>query len=129
MRDVPIIPMGEDPGGLNSLGEPTPGPWQTMRRLSSTRGLGGRLLDGAERFLGEAGFDRAPWLTVAFAAGIASWFVLKTPFQCIAAVGTALLIAIAGVVCGDGVDCFVLLCVGIDKARSKDRSLRQLLQG
>jgi competence protein ComEC len=85
MRDVPIIPMGEDPGGLNSPGEPTPRPWQTMRRLSSTRGLGGRLLDGAERFLGEAGFDRAPWLAVVFALGIITWFVLPEAWQWIAA--------------------------------------------
>lgn len=29
-----------------------------------------------ERFLDRAGFDRGPWLAVAFAAGIALWFVL-----------------------------------------------------
>lgn len=32
-----------------------------------------------ERFLGEAGFDRMPWLAVAFGAGIAAWFALPVP--------------------------------------------------
>jgi competence protein ComEC len=32
--------------------------------------------DEIERFLASAGFDRAPWLAVAFAGGIAAWFVL-----------------------------------------------------
>nr|WP_237713915.1 ComEC/Rec2 family competence protein [Novosphingobium sp. Rr 2-17] len=36
-----------------------------------SRGLG-----GLERFLSSAGFDRGPWLTVAFGAGIAAWFGL-----------------------------------------------------
>lgn len=35
-----------------------------------------RGLDRIERFLQAAGFDRAPWLAVAFGAGIASWFAL-----------------------------------------------------
>jgi competence protein ComEC len=85
MRDVPIIPMGEDPGGLKSPGEPTPRPWQTLRRLSSTPGLHRRVLDAAERFLEEAGFDRAPWLAVVFAFGIITWFVLPAPPYWIAA--------------------------------------------
>jgi competence protein ComEC len=37
---------------------------------------GPRLLDPPERFLGEAGFDRAPWLAVVFARGITAWFAL-----------------------------------------------------
>jgi competence protein ComEC len=32
-----------------------------------------------ERFLATAGFDRAPWLAVAFGAGIAAWFALPSP--------------------------------------------------
>ncbi len=91
MRDVPIIPMGEEPGGHDADGEPTPRPWQTARALSSTAGstarrvVGGGGLDAAERFLGDAGFDRAPWLAVIFAAGIITWFVLPSPWQWIAA--------------------------------------------
>lgn len=61
---------------MSSLGAPKSAalqhrPWNSPRRLS--RGLA-----GVERFLGEAGFDRAPWLTVAFGVGIAAWFILPT---------------------------------------------------
>src|SRR3546814_11564291 len=31
-----------------------------------------------ERFLSAAGFDRAPWLAVAFGAGIGAWFALPS---------------------------------------------------
>jgi len=46
-------------------------PWTGKRLLS--RGLG-----HLERFLCDAGFDRAPWLVVAFGAGVASWFALPS---------------------------------------------------
>lgn len=81
MHDVPIIPMGENPGGPDAAGEPPPRPWQTAGRMSSTGGGNGRVLDAAERFLGDAGFDRAPWLAVVFALGITAWFVLPAPWQ------------------------------------------------
>lgn len=81
MRDVPIIPMGEEPGGAKAAGNPRPRPWQTARRLSSTGGWGSAGLDTAERFLAEAGFERAPWLAVIFAGGIATWFALPQPWQ------------------------------------------------
>ena len=98
MRDVPIIPMGEDPGGDAAAGQSTPRPWQTARRLSSAGGGAGagRLADAAERFLAEAGFDRAPWLAVVFAGGILTWFVLPEMWQWIAAMaGGAGLAAVA----------------------------------
>ena len=44
------------------------------------------MLDAAERFLGEAGFDRAPWLAVVFALGILSWFALPHLWQWCAAI-------------------------------------------
>lgn len=44
-------------------------PWRSRAGLSS-------MLDRVERFLANAGFDRAPWLAVSFAAGIAAWFAL-----------------------------------------------------
>ncbi|MBA4008409.1 MAG: hypothetical protein C0486_06495, partial [Erythrobacter sp.] len=71
MRDVPIIPMGEDPGGPDAAPDPRPRPWQSARGLSST---GGGLADRAEAFLAGAGFERAPWLAVVFACGIITWF-------------------------------------------------------
>ena len=97
MRDVPIIPMGEEPDGHDAAGEPTPRPWQTAKALSSTAGGGqrARWLDAAERFLGDAGFDRAPWLAVIFAAGIVTWFVLPGPWQWCAAMVCGAMLAIA----------------------------------
>ena len=68
------------------------GPWRRRNRLSSG-------LEALERFLGAAGFDRAPWLAVGFAAGIAAWFDLANPRQWLALValclGTGLLGAAA----------------------------------
>ncbi len=82
MRDVPIVPMGQEPDGGKATGEPAPRPWQTARRLSSTGGGAGResWLDQAEHFLGEAGFDRTPWIAVVLALGIVTWFVLPGPW-------------------------------------------------
>lgn len=42
---------------------------------------------GAERFLAAAGFDRAPWLTVLFMAGILAWFALPGPLSWLAVMG------------------------------------------
>ena len=53
------------------------------------------LLDRTEAFLGAAGFDRAPWLVVGLAAGIASWFWLAGPGEWLAMVLGTLLAAIA----------------------------------
>ncbi|MET0588880.1 MAG: ComEC/Rec2 family competence protein [Novosphingobium sp.] len=52
-------------------------PWRSRAGLSS-------VLDAAERFLASAGFDRAPWLAVAFAAGIATWFALPNRWSWLA---------------------------------------------
>lgn len=94
MRDVPIIPMGGDPGGPDAVPDPRPRPWQSARGLSSIRGGGAGLADAAERFLAEAGFERAPWLAVVFAGGIITWFALPHPWQWLAVMaggaGTAL---------------------------------------
>lgn len=40
--------------------------------------------EALERFLERAGFDRAPWLAVAFAGGIAAWFLLPTRWHWLA---------------------------------------------
>ena len=47
------------------------GSWRGIDHLSST-------LERVERFLGAAGFDRAPWLAVAFMVGIFAWFALPS---------------------------------------------------
>lgn len=59
------------------------GPWRRRYRLSSG-------LEALERFLVGAGFDRAPWLAVGFAAGIAAWFGLANIHQWLALVGACL---------------------------------------
>ena len=57
--------------------------------------VGSALADRSEAFLAQAGFDRAPWLAVAFASGILSWFALKDPWQWASAMGLAALVALA----------------------------------
>jgi competence protein ComEC len=90
MRDVPIIPMGDAPGSTPDRSGIPARPWQSGTGMSSAAGgdgagFGGALADRAERFLAEAGFDRAPWLTVLFMAGILTWFALPAPLYWIAA--------------------------------------------
>ena len=75
MADVPIIPMGDSSDGSAAVrkaaaekpGEDIARLWQSDAGLSSTSS---RMLDRAESFLSEAGFDRVPWLAAIFAAGI-----------------------------------------------------------
>lgn len=84
---VPQVPMGEGPDRPDGAVQRK---WRMGALLSS-------MAAGAERFLGHAGFDRAPWLAVAFAAGIASWFWLHEPWQWLAAIGAAALLALTAV--------------------------------
>lgn len=53
------------------------GIWRSRATLS-------RAADAAEAFLHDAGFDRGPWLAVAYGAGIAGWFVLANRWQWLA---------------------------------------------
>ncbi|WEK46950.1 MAG: ComEC/Rec2 family competence protein [Candidatus Andeanibacterium colombiense] len=62
--------------------------WRFRGRLSS-------MGDALDAFLAASASDRGPWLSVAFAAGIAAWFVLKTPFEWAAVVALALAAATA----------------------------------
>lgn len=96
MRDVPIIPMGDDPGSASAGPVVSARPWQSGGRLSSTgAGLGGRMVDAAERFLAAAGFDRAPWLAVLFMGGILAWFALPQAWHWVAAMGMGCAAALA----------------------------------
>ena len=52
--------------------------------------------EAVERFLGTAGFERGPWLAVAFAAGIAAWFVLVNPWQWLALLAACCGLGVAG---------------------------------
>jgi len=99
--DVPIIPMGDGGDGSTvagaAAGRSSARPWQTRPGLSSgggDAGLASAALDRAERFLAEAGFDRAPWLAVVFASGILAWFALSDPWQWMGAIGGGILLAL-----------------------------------
>lgn len=63
--------------------------WPSWSGLSSVPGV-------IERFLGSAGFDRGPWLAVAFAAGISAWFLTTNRWQWLALVALCLAVAAAG---------------------------------
>jgi len=45
--------------------------------------------DALDAFLARAGFDRGPWLAVAFAGGIAAWFTLKGPGEWLTVIALA----------------------------------------
>ncbi|ANY20713.1 ComEC family competence protein [Tsuneonella dongtanensis] len=86
---VPLVPLSDD----GDKGDPTVDaalqrPWRKARPLSSAADL-------ADRFLERAAFDRAPWLAVALAAGIAAWFALPTPVTWLAWLAGWTLAAIA----------------------------------
>jgi competence protein ComEC len=62
------------------------------------------MLDAAERFLAGAGFDRAPWLAVSFAAGIAAWFALPNRWSWLALLAGCLSLVLGALAAlrGDG---------------------------
>ncbi|PLK27745.1 metal-binding protein [Novosphingobium sp. TH158] len=62
--------------------------WRVAQRLSSG-------LAGCERFLAGAGFERAPWLAVAFAAGIGVWFILANRWQWLALMAALVALAVS----------------------------------
>lgn len=78
-RNAPLVPLGEaDPPPHAALQRP----WQRGRNLSS-------FADAAGAFLERAGHDRGPWLAVAFAAGIGTWFMLPDKAAWLRAVAMA----------------------------------------
>ena len=66
--------------------------WRSVIKLSR---LGGHLGDNLEHFLDTAGFDRAPWLAVAMARGIAAWFGLPNRWQWLGLISLLLAAALA----------------------------------
>lgn len=70
-RVPPTVPMGDaEPDGAALQHRP----WRNRGHLSSGLAM-------VERHLAQAGFDRGPWGVVAFAVGIAGWFILPGPAQ------------------------------------------------
>ncbi|AKM07354.1 ComEC/Rec2 family competence protein [Pelagerythrobacter marensis] len=86
---VPEVPLGGGPERPDAAVQRN---WRSAARLSS---VAERLADRAEAFLGAAGFDRGPWLAVAFAAGVAAWFLLSAPWQWIGAMAAGAFLALA----------------------------------
>ncbi len=81
---MPIVPTGGSADQGHVAAQRT---WRRKAKLSSAA----LYFDDA---LQRAGFDRAPWLTVFFAAGIGIWFLLANPWQWTAAIGGSLLTAL-----------------------------------
>lgn len=77
---MPTVPISNEAPGGAALQH---GHWRNRMHLSSG-------LEGVEAFLTRAGFDRAPWLAVGFAAGIAAWFVLDNAWQWLALIAACL---------------------------------------
>src|SRR5690606_20415921 len=76
-------PLGEEPDDAAMQR----GPRRNRARLSSVP-------DYLEHWLASAGFDRGPWLAIAFGGGIALWFVLGTPAEWVLAMAASLLAAV-----------------------------------
>lgn len=83
---LPTVPLGDEPADAAMQQSP----WRKSARLSS-------VADRVEGWLARAGFDRGPWLAVAFAAGIAAWFVLPQPVEWVLAASAGLFVALGAV--------------------------------
>ncbi len=82
-RHTPLVPLGEEPG--DAAMQRTP--WRKRVRLSS-------VANATESWLARAGFDRGPWLAVAFAGGIGAWFILASAMEWVLAVTAGLFAAL-----------------------------------
>jgi competence protein ComEC len=89
----PLVPLGEEPADA-ALQHP---PWRNRARLSS-------VADVADAALARAGFDRGPWLAIAFAGGMALWFVLDGPAEWVLAASLCVLAAVGAVALWKGND-------------------------
>jgi competence protein ComEC len=81
-----LVPLGEGPADAAMQHVH----WRKRWQLSS---IGERI----EAFLASAGFDRGPWLAVAFAGGIALWFALPRPAEWAAAIAVGLIAALGSI--------------------------------
>lgn len=80
-----MVPTGDGQGSLDAAVQRN---WLSAAQLSSAVSL-------LERNLDRSGFDRAPWLVVAFSAGIASWFLMPGPLQWALSIIICVLVAVS----------------------------------
>ncbi|MBX7493165.1 ComEC family competence protein [Qipengyuania sp. 1NDW9] len=84
-QGTPLVPFGDADDTADAAVQR---PWR-MRAILS------RFASGFEGFLGASGFDRGPWLVVALASGVGSWFVLGAQWQWILAIVMGLGLSLA----------------------------------
>ena len=92
-KALPLVPLGSDAPDGAALQH---GHWRIHFDLSSG-------LARAERFLAAAGVEQGPGAVVAFAAGIAAWFVCANVWQWLGVIAGGLGLALAGLA-GFGAD-------------------------
>ena len=89
--DGVFVPMGNAaPNGAALQQSHWPKRVDLSSRLASILKTLVNALKTGEHLLETAGFDRAPWLAVGFAGGIAAWFALANPWQWLALIATCL---------------------------------------
>jgi competence protein ComEC len=108
------VPLGDEPADAAMQQSP----WRKTVRLSSAG-------DAAEAMLARAGFDRGPWLAVAFAGGIAAWFVLPGPAQWVLIANLGLLLALGAVALWRGNAARPARDDRVHRARPADRGRRR----
>ena len=93
-QGTPLVPFGDADCTADAA----------VQRHWRMRGAMSRFAGAIEGFLAASGFDKGPWLVVAFASGIGSWFVLGEPWQWLGAAGVAALLALAAQAAWKGED-------------------------
>lgn len=83
-RQTPTIPVVEGTSDAAMQGPH----WRNRARLSS-------IWNRIEQFLGKSGFDRGPWMAVAFAGGVLAWFGFSGPAQWISVLASCVIAALA----------------------------------
>lgn len=101
MNGAPFVPFGDGANVAPAADVALQRPWQSEASLSS---VVSRIGDAVEGFLADAGFDRAPWLAVLFAAGILAWFGLAAAWQWVAGIGFGIGAALAALAVWKGED-------------------------
>ncbi len=91
---MPRVPLGSEPPDGAALQH---SPWRKRPDLSS-------VLEQIERFLANSGVEQGPWAVVAFAGGIAAWFVGANPWEWLGFIAGCMAVSLAALALfsGDG---------------------------